>query len=164
VAPRGLLLGEVERAQVPALGRQRREVEPPQRVAVQRVAEVGQLGQVVAGDGGHGSTRGRDPPGRAAQAVDGHGLVAIGAGVEEAVLRAVAVDRLCRTAWRVAAAGGHVAAIADDDLAELPDLGDALNRDTLWRFQLATLAADRWDLSPIDLTADKTARGSGGDA
>ena len=30
----------------------------------------------------------------------GHGLVAIGHGVEEAVLRAVAVDRLCRTAWR----------------------------------------------------------------
>ena len=77
----------------------------------------------------------------------GHGLVAIGAGVEEAVLRAVAVDRLCRTAWRVAVAGGPVAAIADDEMAELPDLGDALNRDTLWRFQLATLAADGWDLS-----------------
>ena len=28
----------------------------------------------------------------------GHGLVTIGHGVEEAVLRAVAVDRLCRTA------------------------------------------------------------------
>ena len=57
-----------------------------------------------------------------------------------------------------------MAAIADDDLAELPDLGDVLNRDTLWRFHLAALAADGWDLSPIDLTADEVARGRGGDA
>jgi 3,4-dihydroxyphthalate decarboxylase len=89
----------------------------------------------------------------------GHGLVAIGGGLEEAVLRAVAVNRLCRTAWRVAAAGGPVAAIADDDLAELPDLGDVLNRDTLWRFHLATLAADGWDLTPEDLTAEQAAPG-----
>jgi len=94
----------------------------------------------------------------------GHGLVAIGGGVEEAVLRAVAVDRLCRTAWRVAAAGGAVAAIAGDDLAELPDLGDALNRDTLWRFHLATLAAEGWDLSPLDLAEKQATRGHGGDA
>jgi 3,4-dihydroxyphthalate decarboxylase len=94
----------------------------------------------------------------------GHGMVTIGAGLEEAVLRAVAVDHLCRTAWRVAVAGGAIAAIADDDLAELPDLGDALNRDTLWRFHLAALAADGWDLSPVDLIADDATRGRGGDA
>jgi len=76
----------------------------------------------------------------------------------------VAVDRLCRTAWRVAAAGGAVAAIAGDDLAELPDLGDALNRDTLWRFHLARLAADGWDLSPLDLADKEATWGHGGDA
>jgi 3,4-dihydroxyphthalate decarboxylase len=89
----------------------------------------------------------------------GHGLVAIGDGVEEAVLRAMAVDRLCRTAWRVAAAGGSLAPIPDDDLAELPDLGAALNRDALWRFHLAALAADGWDLSAEERSPDDTPQG-----
>ena len=93
----------------------------------------------------------------------GHGLVAIGDGLEEAVLRALAVDRLCRTAWRVAAAGGSLAPIPDDDLAGLPDLGTALNRDALWRFHLATLAADGWDLSPEERSPDHTPH-VGGDA
>jgi hypothetical protein len=77
----------------------------------------------------------------------------------------VAVDRLCRTTWRVAAAGASVTAIPDEDLAELPDLGAALNRDTLWRFHLAALAADGGDLSPADLlsSSDDAARGRGGD-
>lgn len=95
----------------------------------------------------------------------GHGLVTIGDGIEEAVLRAMAVDRLCRTTWRVAAAGASVTAIPDGDLAELPDLGAALNRDTLWRFHLAALAADGWDLSSEDVSssADNAAQGRGGD-
>jgi ribulose-5-phosphate 4-epimerase/fuculose-1-phosphate aldolase len=92
----------------------------------------------------------------------GHGLVAIGDGVEEAVLRAMAVDRLCRTTWRVAAAGASVTAIPDHDLAELPDLGAPLNRDTLWRFHLAALAADGWDLSADDLSSSADADAAGG--
>jgi hypothetical protein len=34
----------------------------------------------------------------------------------------------------------------DADMAELPDLGPAFNRDVLWRHHLAALAADGWDL------------------
>jgi ribulose-5-phosphate 4-epimerase/fuculose-1-phosphate aldolase len=92
----------------------------------------------------------------------GHGLVTIGADVEEALLRALAVDRLCRIAWRTAAAGGSVTAIPDADRAELPDLGSALNRDTIWRFHLATLAADGWDLTDDERTPPAEAEAGGG--
>jgi 3,4-dihydroxyphthalate decarboxylase len=91
----------------------------------------------------------------------GHGLVATGAGVEEALLRALAVDRLCRVAWRTVAAGGSVTVIPDADRAELPDLGSALNRDTLWRFHLATLAADGWDLTVDERTPPAEAEPGG---
>ena len=56
-----------------------------------------------------------------------------------------------------------MAAIDEADLAELPDLGDTLNHETLWRFQLATLTADGWDLSAEDLVAEEATHG-GGDA
>ena len=80
----------------------------------------------------------------------GHGLVSTGATVAAAVLRALAVDRLSRVALHVVQAGGRLTAIPDADLAELPDLGGALNEDSLWRFHLAALAADGWDLDPHD--------------
>jgi hypothetical protein len=55
-----------------------------------------------------------------------------------------------------------VTAIPDHDLAELPDLGAPLNRDTLWRFHLAALAADGWDLSADDLSSSADADAAGG--
>jgi 3,4-dihydroxyphthalate decarboxylase len=88
----------------------------------------------------------------------GHGLVATGASVEEAVLRALAVDRLSRTALAVVGAGGTPRPIPDSDLAELPDLGAGLNERTLWRFHLAALAADGWDLSPDELDHEEVTR------
>ena len=58
------------------------------------------------------------------------------------MLRALAVDRLSRTALAVVGAGGTLRPIPHGDLAELPDLGAGLNEHTLWRFHLAALAAD----------------------
>jgi 3,4-dihydroxyphthalate decarboxylase len=74
----------------------------------------------------------------------GHGLVTTGADAAEAVLRALAVDRLCRISGAVVAAGASPEPIPAADLAELPDLGAAFNVVTLWRHHLACLAADGW--------------------
>jgi ribulose-5-phosphate 4-epimerase/fuculose-1-phosphate aldolase len=63
----------------------------------------------------------------------GHGLTTVGATLEQAVARALAVDSLARMACRVAAAGGRPKAIADADLAQLPDLGSGFNDEMLWR-------------------------------
>ena len=60
--------------------------------------------------------------------------------------------RLWPTALAVLAVHRAPRAIADEDLAALPDLGGALNQDALWRFHLAALAADGWDLT--DAQAD----------
>jgi ribulose-5-phosphate 4-epimerase/fuculose-1-phosphate aldolase len=76
----------------------------------------------------------------------GHGLVTTGATAAEAVLRALAVDRLCRTSLAVVAAGAAPVAIPPEDLAELPDLGAGFNVATLWRHHLACLEADGWNL------------------
>jgi len=77
----------------------------------------------------------------------GHGLVATGPTVEDAMLRALAVDRLARISLAVVQAGGELRPIPDADLAELPDLGASFNRDVLWRHHLAALAADGADLT-----------------
>lgn len=68
----------------------------------------------------------------------GHGLVSVAAGppheaVARAVVQACAVNTLASMTLAVVAAGGTPAAIGDDDLAALPDLGPAFNVDTMWR-------------------------------
>jgi ribulose-5-phosphate 4-epimerase/fuculose-1-phosphate aldolase len=64
----------------------------------------------------------------------GHGITATGATVEQAVGRALAVDRLAQMACRVAAAGGRPVPLPDADLAQLPDLGAGFNDGLVWRF------------------------------
>lgn len=72
----------------------------------------------------------------------GHGVVTTGADVVDAVLRALQVDTLARIHLRVRAAGVIPEAVPDADLGELPDLGSAFNRETLWRHHLAALEQD----------------------
>jgi 3,4-dihydroxyphthalate decarboxylase len=81
----------------------------------------------------------------------GHGLVAAGTTVSEALLHALALERLCAVALGVVGAGGSLEPIPADDLAQLPDLGSTLNVVTLWRHHLACLAADGRDLEPEEL-------------
>ena len=88
-----------------------------------------------------------------------HEMLAVMGDSSVCVLRALAVDRLSRTALAVVGAGGTLRPIPHGDLAELPDLGAGLNEHTLWRFHLAALAADGWDLTP-----DQQADGAEGDA
>ncbi|MYA26627.1 MAG: class II aldolase/adducin family protein [Acidimicrobiales bacterium] len=79
--------------------------------------------------------------------LQGHGVVTTGADVADAVLRALQVDTLARMHLRVRAAGATPEAIPENDLAELPDLGSAFNRETLWRHHLAALEQDGRGLS-----------------
>ena len=72
----------------------------------------------------------------------GHGVVTTGADVADAVLRALQIDTLARIHLRVRAARSTPEPIPVADLAELPDLGSAFNRETLWRHHLAAL---EWD-------------------
>lgn len=69
----------------------------------------------------------------------GHGLTSAGGSVAEAVLQAISVDRIARLSLTIAAAGGRVQDLPEDDLAELPDLGGGFTVSTAWRHELARL-------------------------
>ena len=71
-----------------------------------------------------------------------HGLTSAAGGVEQAVLQAVAVDRIAALSLRVVSAGGELADLPAADMAELPDLGGAFTTATAWRHELARLADD----------------------
>ncbi|GAA5136282.1 class II aldolase/adducin family protein [Pseudonocardia adelaidensis] len=81
-----------------------------------------------------------------------HGLTSAAAGVERAVLQAIAVDGLARLALRVVSAGGTLADLPEADMAELPDLGAAFTTATAWRHELARLPGDKTDTTGHDLT------------
>lgn len=72
----------------------------------------------------------------------GHGLVAVGSGphaVEQAVVRALALDVLARVSLECARLGGRAPDLGADDVAELPDLGEGFNDLMLFRHHLARL-------------------------
>ena len=72
----------------------------------------------------------------------GHGLTSCRrVGRARRCCQAVSVDRLARLSLDVLSAGGVLSDLPDEDLAELPDLGGALNRSAAWRHELAR--ADR---------------------
>ncbi|GHJ35717.1 class II aldolase/adducin family protein [Streptomyces sp. TS71-3] len=68
----------------------------------------------------------------------GHGIVAIGETVQQAVVRALTVESLAKMTL---AASGHRTppVLPEADIAELPDLGSAFNDETVWRSHLARL-------------------------
>ena len=70
----------------------------------------------------------------------GHGITVAGESVEQATVTAVDLDELCAVTVRLADLGAQPPVIADADLAELPDLGNAFN-DTL-RWQALAAEAD----------------------
>lgn len=71
----------------------------------------------------------------------GHGLTSAAAGVPEAVLQALSVDRLARIALAVVSAGGALRDLPPEELAELPELGSGLTTEIAWRHELARLTA-----------------------
>jgi ribulose-5-phosphate 4-epimerase/fuculose-1-phosphate aldolase len=73
----------------------------------------------------------------------GHGITVAGASVEQATATAVNFDELCTVSLALAQLGARPPAVSDEDLAELPDLGDAFNDVLLWRSLVAELGEDR---------------------
>ena len=71
----------------------------------------------------------------------GRGLTSAAGSVEQAVLQAIGVDGLARLSLRVVSAGGTLADLPAEDMAELPDLGAGFNTATAWRHEVARLDA-----------------------
>ena len=84
--------------------------------------------------------------GRPVCVLRGHGITAVGATLEQAVARTLAVDALARMACRVASLGADVRPLAADDLAQLPDLGTGFNDEQLWRHHEERLRHAGYDL------------------
>lgn len=76
---------------------------------------------------------------RPAAVLRGHGIVTVGATVEQAVSRALALDSLARMTLMAHGGGGAPEPMAATDLAMLPDLGSSFNDDQLWRFNVSLL-------------------------
>ncbi|TDV56450.1 class II aldolase/adducin family protein [Actinophytocola oryzae] len=69
----------------------------------------------------------------------GHGLTSSAAGVAQAVLQAVSVDRIAALSLWVRAGGGEPAELPAADLDQLPDLGSGFTVAVAWRHELARL-------------------------
>lgn len=68
----------------------------------------------------------------------GHGIVATGTTVQQAVVRALNLEALARITL-AAGAHGTPERLPDADIAELPDLGSAFNDAMVWRSAVAKL-------------------------
>ncbi|WP_435127063.1 class II aldolase/adducin family protein [Actinacidiphila sp. bgisy144] len=69
----------------------------------------------------------------------GHGIVATGTSVEQAVVRALAVETLAVMTLRSAAGPRLPEVLPPEDIAELPDLGSAFFDTLVWNSHLAAL-------------------------
>jgi ribulose-5-phosphate 4-epimerase/fuculose-1-phosphate aldolase len=69
----------------------------------------------------------------------GHGVAVVGASVEQAVSRALALEELARWTVELAGLGARPSPVSSRDSQQLPDLGAELNDRTLWRHHLARL-------------------------
>ncbi|MDQ1422962.1 MAG: 3,4-dihydroxyphthalate decarboxylase [Acidimicrobiaceae bacterium] len=67
----------------------------------------------------------------------GHGITVAGDTVEQATVRAVDLEELCRVTVELAALGAHVDVVPERDRAELPDLGSAFNDQLHWQALVA---------------------------
>jgi ribulose-5-phosphate 4-epimerase/fuculose-1-phosphate aldolase len=69
----------------------------------------------------------------------GHGITATGATIEEATINALNFNTLAKMTLEVAKTGREVAAISEEDIAELPDLGTKFNAKWVWRYYVKKL-------------------------
>jgi ribulose-5-phosphate 4-epimerase/fuculose-1-phosphate aldolase len=77
----------------------------------------------------------------------GHGIVTVGATVQQAVSRALALDALARLTLQAAVGGTAPSPMPDSDIASLPDLGSSFNDEQLWRFNATSLEAAGFGLA-----------------
>ncbi|WP_284285337.1 class II aldolase/adducin family protein [Alicyclobacillus fastidiosus] len=64
----------------------------------------------------------------------GHGITVTGRSVEDAVVRALNFNTLAKVTLQVAQTGREARAISEEDIAELPDLGQTFNEEWVWRY------------------------------
>ncbi|MGH3171312.1 MAG: class II aldolase/adducin family protein [Trebonia sp.] len=76
----------------------------------------------------------------------GHGIVAVGVTVQQAVVRALNITALARITL-LASQHGAPPSLPADDIAELPDLGSAFNDEMVWRSHVARLGLAGLSLS-----------------
>ncbi|MFH8528959.1 class II aldolase/adducin family protein [Streptomyces tendae] len=69
----------------------------------------------------------------------GHGIVATGDSVQQAVVRALSVESLATMTLRSAAGPTLPAPVPPEDIAELPDLGGGFNDTLVWNSHVAAL-------------------------
>jgi ribulose-5-phosphate 4-epimerase/fuculose-1-phosphate aldolase len=86
--------------------------------------------------------------GRPVCVLRGHGITVTSASVEQAVVRALNLETLARVTLALAQLGSTPSDLPPEDVAELPDLGAALNDDAVWRFHVAK--ARRHDMTVDD--------------
>lgn len=69
----------------------------------------------------------------------GHGIASAAETVQQAVLQAISLNELAAMSLRIVAAGGTLRDIADQDWADLPDLGPTFTADAVWRHEVARI-------------------------
>lgn len=69
----------------------------------------------------------------------GHGIVATGDSVEQAVVRALNVDALARMTLQASTVGAVPPELPPEDIAALPDLGSAFNDSLVWVHNLSRM-------------------------
>ena len=67
-----------------------------------------------------------------ASVLAGHGVLLVGATLEEAIARALDLEALARVCLSVAQAGGRARLLSEVDFARLPNLGSAFNDGLVW--------------------------------
>ncbi|MDP9430357.1 MAG: class II aldolase/adducin family protein [Actinomycetota bacterium] len=69
----------------------------------------------------------------------GHGIVATGGSVEQAVVRALNLDALARMTLRTSSSGATPPELPAEDIDAMPDLGSAFNDVQVWRHNVSRL-------------------------
>ncbi|MGY1815124.1 class II aldolase/adducin family protein [Blastococcus sp. SYSU D00820] len=76
---------------------------------------------------------------RSACVLRGHGIVATGDSVEQAVVRALNLDALARMTLQASSFGSTPPELPEEDIAAMPDLGSAFNDAQVWKNNLSRL-------------------------
>ncbi|MGJ9403582.1 class II aldolase/adducin family protein [Arthrobacter sp. KK5.5] len=77
--------------------------------------------------------------GRPVLVLRAHGITSVAPTVEQAVLQAISVDTIAGLSMDILSAGGTLRDLANEDMAELPDLGAGFNTGTAWRHEMARI-------------------------
>lgn len=69
----------------------------------------------------------------------GHGIVAVGVSVEQAMVRAINIEALARMTLLASSSGRTPLPLSPEDIEEMPDLGSTFNDMFVWRHHVSKL-------------------------